>query len=39
MTSSAWTLKTTADGEVYFDHKDAEFEVTPEDTRNLPGLG
>ncbi len=31
-------LKTTADGEVYFDHKDAEFEATEEDTRNLPGL-
>lgn len=31
-------LKTTTDGEVYFDHKDAEFEATQEDTRNLPGL-
>jgi trigger factor len=31
-------LKTTADGEVYFDHKDAEFAVTTEDTTNLPGL-
>lgn len=31
-------LKTTADGEVYFDHKDAEFAVTAEDTANLPGL-
>jgi trigger factor len=31
-------LKTTADGEVYFDHKDAEFAVTTEDTANLPGL-
>jgi trigger factor len=31
-------LKTTADGEVYFDHKDAEFAVTPEDTANLPEL-
>ena len=31
-------LKTTADGEVYFDHKDAEFEASEDDTRNLPGL-
>jgi trigger factor len=31
-------LKTTADGEVYFDHKDAEFAVSAEDTANLPEL-
>jgi trigger factor len=31
-------LKTTADGEVYFDHKDAEFAVAAEDTANLPNL-
>jgi len=31
-------LRTMTDGEVYFDHKDAEFEVSPEDTANLPGL-
>ena len=31
-------LKTTANDEVYFDHKDAEFAVTHEDTANLPGL-
>jgi trigger factor len=31
-------LRTMTDGEVYFDHKDAEFAVTPEDTANLPGL-
>src|SRR6266567_3519904 len=31
-------LRTIADGEEYFDHKDAEFAVTAEDTANLPGL-
>jgi trigger factor len=31
-------LRTMADGEVYFDHKDAEFAVTHEDTANLSGL-
>ena len=31
-------LKTTADSDVYFDHKDAEFAVTTADTANLPGL-
>ena len=31
-------LRTTADGDIYFDHKDAEFAVTKEDTVNLPGL-